>query len=353
MQWYATYMNLISGRQRGWWPTVARSGLWLLSGVYCLGAAVKNFLYDRGWLRSHRVSVPVISIGNLTTGGTGKSPLVHWFVNEFQRREVRVGVVSRGYGDHTNAGNDEAAELHQRFPSVTHIQNRDRVAACRQAVERGAVQIIVADDGFQHRRLYRNLDLVVIDATQPWGYGACLPRGLMRESIRGLRRADLALISRAELVSPDQLQQTRASIRRIAPQLAIVTATTEPQGWINGDGHRLAIEGLSGRRVLAFAGIGNPQAFCKLLQNLGIDTSEFCAFPDHHAYSQSDWEKLQKMAIANQANALVCTRKDLVKLTEFNSGDLPIWALDIGVKIVNGLEEIHQAMDRVLEKLRA
>lgn len=352
MRWYTAYFELISGRRVGPWAIAARGVLALLSKIYAMGAGLKNQLYDAGWFHPQQVSVPVISIGNLTTGGTGKSPLVHWLVHELQSRGVRVGVVSRGYGGRTAVGNDEAAELRQRFPALVHVQNRDRVAACRQAIDQDAVHVIVADDGFQHRRLHRDLDIVVIDATQPWGYGACLPRGLLRESIRGMRRADLAIINRVELVAPKRVQQIVEVIHRQAPDLVVAQAITEPGGWINPQGERIPLAALRGQRLLAFAGIGNPLAFTELLQKQELNVVDACLFPDHHAYGPADIAQLQQNAETHQAEALVCTRKDLVKLSEWPQGLRPVWALDIGLKLVESAEAVQRAIDRVLEKTR-
>src|SRR5262245_12493692 len=154
---------------------------------------LRNWLYDRGWKRTHRAAVPVVSVGNLTVGGTGKTPCVEFVARWFRERDRRVAILSRGYGS-TGGANDEAMVLEENLPDVPHLQGADRVALAAAAVEELESEVLVLDDGFQHRRLARDLDLVLVDATNPWGHGAVLPRGLLREPASGLRRAGAVLL---------------------------------------------------------------------------------------------------------------------------------------------------------------
>jgi tetraacyldisaccharide 4'-kinase len=161
----------------------------------------RNRLFDWGWKRTHQADVPVVSVGNITTGGTGKTPLVAFLANWFQDQGQKPAILSRGYRAVDGGPNDEKLVLDLLCPGIMHLQNPDRVASARHAVTAQQVQVLVLDDGFQHRRLARDLDLVLIDATCPWGYGAVLPRGLLREPRSGMKRADLAIITRADQVS--------------------------------------------------------------------------------------------------------------------------------------------------------
>ncbi len=190
------YLALISGQTPGLAAAVQRLGLYLASLFYGLGVRLRNAGYSLGWLRAQRVAAPVVSVGNLTVGGTGKTPAVEYVARYYRRQDRRVAILSRGYGS-AGGHNDEALVLFANLNDVPHLQDADRVRSAHIALEELESEVLVLDDGFQHRRLVRDLDLVLIDATNPWGHGYLLPRGLLREPIRGLRRADLVLLERA------------------------------------------------------------------------------------------------------------------------------------------------------------
>src|SRR5690606_6118545 len=183
----ARWEALISGQRRGFAARLARGALTLGELPYALAVLWRNRRYDRRPELVQHAPIPVVSIGNLTTGGTGKTPLVAWVARYLRGLDLRVVLLSRGYGAPDGALNDEALELEQRLPDVPHVQQPDRVAAVNLAAEEFASQIAVLDDGFQHRRLARDLDIVLLDALQPFGYGHLLPRGLLREPLKGLR----------------------------------------------------------------------------------------------------------------------------------------------------------------------
>lgn len=199
-----TFREIVTGRRRGPFPAIARFGLSLAELPYRFVVTQRNRRYDEGRCEIQRVPVPVVSVGNLTLGGTGKTPMVAWLASWFREDHVRVAIVSRGYGAGHEATNDEARELESRLPDVPHIQHPDRVKAARIAIEELGSQLILLDDGFQHRRLARDLDLVLIDATEPFGGGRVFPRGLLREPLDGLRRANAVVLTRSHLVSEDR-----------------------------------------------------------------------------------------------------------------------------------------------------
>ena len=175
------YLSLVSGEWRGPWPALLRLLLWMASLLYGLGVRLNNLAYSCGWKRSYRVEAVVVSVGNLTAGGTGKTPCVEYVADFYQKHDLRVAVLSRGYGSEGGGLNDEGLVLSENLPEVPPYQGADRVALARAAIEESESEVLVLDDGFQHRRLARDLDLVLIDATAPWGYGHLLPRGLLRE----------------------------------------------------------------------------------------------------------------------------------------------------------------------------
>ncbi|MFG0262976.1 MAG: tetraacyldisaccharide 4'-kinase, partial [Novipirellula sp. JB048] len=246
----------MNGRRRDPWAAVMRAGLWLASRLYAVGVWRRNRAYNAQQGVQH-CEVPVISVGNLTTGGTGKTPVVCFVAKWYRQQGIRVGIVSRGYGRGDADVNDEALELNARLPDVPHLQDPDRVAAATIAVEELEVQLILMDDGFQHRRLHRDLDLVVVDATEPFGFGHLLPRGLLREPISSLARADLVILSRSDAVAEDQLRLIEQQIERAKPGLAVVRSAHVPTALLEYPNLQTPIEALVDRNIAVVSAIGN------------------------------------------------------------------------------------------------
>jgi len=347
----AAFLSLIRGERRGFGAMAMRFGLRLASWPYGLAVWLRNRAFDRGWKKSHRVGVPVIGIGNLTTGGTGKTPCVE-FVARYLRDvlELQTAILSRGYGGEEGR-NDEAMVLEQNCPDVPHLQGPDRVALAQTALEELESEVLVLDDGFQHRRLARDLDIVLIDATNPWGYGSLLPRGLLRESPRELRRAHLALITRCDLVEANVAAGIRDRIGRLAPGLPIAESTHRPDAWVGEGNKSTPLESLGGRSVAAFCGIGNPEAFRDTLRKLGIEPIAWRTFPDHHRYTRDDIEDLRRWARELPADAVIATtQKDLVKIRLEKLGDRELWALKIRLDVQAGREEMERLLREAVTK---
>jgi tetraacyldisaccharide 4'-kinase len=343
---HEAFHELIRGQRRGAWPACQRLGLGLLSLPYSLCVRLRNAAFDRGWRRVERAAVPVISVGNLTAGGTGKTPCVELVARFYRDLDRRVAILSRGYGA-AGGMNDEALVLEQNLPDVPHLQGADRAALARVAVEELESEVLILDDGFQHRRLGRDLDLVLIDATNPWGHGHLLPRGLLREPVTGLRRAHLVLLTRCDLVPADTLEAIRQRVRGIAPQLPLVESIHEPAAWQNASGSEQPTAALQGRPIAAFCGLGNPDGFRRTLDRLGLDMVAWRTFPDHHAYTREDVDELRRWARAQPAEAaLVTTQKDLVKIKLDRLGERALWALRIRLAVTANEGALH-------EKLRA
>jgi tetraacyldisaccharide 4'-kinase len=345
----AAYLRLVRGQTRGPVATLARVGLTLASGGYRLGTAVRNRAFDAGWKAVHPAPLPVVSVGNLTLGGTGKTPLVEWVARRYRDRGVRVAILSRGYG---GAGglNDEGRVLEANLPDVPHLQDRDRVALARIAREELDAQLAILDDGFQHRRLARDLDLVLLDALDPFGLGRLFPRGLLREPVGALRRAGVVILSRADLVPPEARAAIRDRARRASGGRPWAEARHAPLDLVPAEGDPEPLASLAGRRVAAFCGIGNPEGFRRTLAGLGVDlepTGGLRPFPDHHPYTAADVADLNRWARDRGAELVLTTQKDLVKLRGDALGGAPLRALRIGLEVLDGGEAIEQALDRV------
>jgi tetraacyldisaccharide 4'-kinase len=340
------YLALVRGEKRGPWPALQRLGLSAASLPYSLAVRLRNLAYDRGWLPTPRAGVPVVSVGNLTVGGTGKTPCVEYVARHYRARGLRVAVVSRGYGSESGR-NDEALVLEENLPDVPHLQGADRVRWARAAVEELDSEILVLDDGFQHRRLARDLDLVLLDATDPWGGGRLLPRGLLREPVSGLRRAGVVLLTRCDQAG--DLNRLRGEVRWIAPGLPIVETTHRPLDLIDSEETVTPLGSLRERPVAAFCGIGNPEAFRRTLLDLGADLRAFRVFADHHPYHRDDVEDLHRWAGDLSADGVVVTtQKDLVKVRLPRLGDRPLAALRVRLNVEAGQDVLHQQLDAVL-----
>jgi tetraacyldisaccharide 4'-kinase len=348
----ALHRQLVSGELTGWRAALGRLGLSGLSLGYGTGVGLRSLGFRTGWLKSKRVAVPVISIGNLTAGGTGKTPFAAYVARWFRDRDTRVAFLSRGYGADPGAVNDEALVLNLLCPDVPHLQNPDRVAGAEVAIQELESQLLILDDGFQHRQLARDLDIVLIDVTNPWGYNALLPRGYLREPLSALRRASVIVLTRVDQVAVSELAAIRERIKQTGwknkiggavdfaevsfpsrqltnSQAEICTWEAIQQPYIDQQPH-----------VAAFCGIGNPAGFRQLLAQRGfaVEGDAFRVFPDHHAYTRDDVEQLQTWAADLQATAIVTTQKDLVKLELTKFGKIPLWAAEITTEIHAGQE---------------
>ena len=325
--------------------------------LFGVAARLRSTLYDRGWLRVLEIDVPVVSVGNLTVGGTGKTPMVEWLVEACRRRGLSPGLLSRGYG---RAGgqelNDEGRQLHERFPAVPHVQDRDRVAGAARLADLG-VDVILLDDGFQHRRLHRDLDIVLVDATRPWGLApagageapvrALLPRGLLREPAAALARADLVVVTRCDAVEPANLEGLCAELARLAPGTPIRRARHAPAALRRlaaepSADEEVELEALAGREVDLASGIGNPQSFEAAARSIGARVAEHRAFPDHHAFAPADLDGLG-------GRPVVVTAKDAVKL---RGASVPLFVLDVRLELVDGEAELDALLDALPESQR-
>jgi len=339
------FRRLIDGRSGGILCTAARAGLSLIAAPYGLAMAVRNGGYDRGFFRAHAAGAPVVSVGNLTLGGTGKTPLVAWVGARLREQGRRPSIVSRGYGAAAGMLSDEAAELGITLPGVPHLADRDRVKAARSAVAHGA-DVIVLDDGFQHRRLRRDFDLVAVDATDPFGTGRLFPRGLLREPWHGVRRADAAVLTRSNAIdraARDAIRNAVATARGDRP-LVWAEAVHRPVALRGWSGTTRPLETLHGRRVLAFAAIGNPAAFAATLRDSGAEITDFLCFPDHHAYAASDLRRLSDAARASHVDMAVTTLKDLVKIRQDAIGEAALVAVQIEIQMTLGGEDLLTAI---------
>ncbi len=340
------FLSLMRGERTGLIAAVVRAGLWLVSIPYGWIMGLRNFAYARGWKQSFAASVPVLSVGNLTLGGTGKTPFVEYLAQRLRENDLQVAILSRGYaGEHGR--NDEALVLEENCPDVPHLQGRDRVLLAQTAALELESEVLILDDGFQHRRLRRDLDIVLIDATCPWGHGYIFPRGLLRESPRGLRRAHVAVITRSDQSA--DVANIRRKIETLAPGLAVVETSHAPSLWVNSGGATQAVNAWQGQRLAAFCGLGNPNAFRGTLEKLGHEVVAWRTYPDHHPYTRADIDDLRRWARDLPVGTVVATsQKDLVKIRLERLEGHELWALRIGIQVHAGETEFLELVKKSL-----
>jgi tetraacyldisaccharide 4'-kinase len=326
--------------------------LWLapFSALYGAVVRARMALYRGGALKAREAGAPVVSVGNLTAGGTGKTPLVGWVAGALAAEGRRVCVLSRGYGraaerrrvvvsdggrllaDAREGGDEPRLLAEQLLGMASVVSDADRVAAARWSREVLGADAFVLDDGFQHLRLARDLDVVTVDATDPWGGGRLLPRGRLREPLEGLARADCVVITRADLA--DDLERLRAEVERLCDgRAAVLTSRLRTRRLRPLHPGADQPEGETAPQPsAAFCAVGNPRAFFAHLRADGHELAHTRAFPDHHAYAQADLDRLAREAKAGGARSLLTTAKDAVKLRALNF-TLPCYVLDVEPEI--------------------
>lgn len=342
-----SFHALIRGKRRGPLATAARAGLRIASWPYGLGVWWRNRRYDRGRAAT-RAAVPVVSVGNLTLGGTGKTPCVEYVARFYRQLELQVAILSRGYG--ADAGrNDEAMLLEENLPDVPHLQGRDRVELAATAVDELESELLVLDDGFQHRRLHRDLDIVLVDATSPPHRDSLFPRGTLREPAGSLKRAGAIALTRCDQVPAAAASELESWVKARFPTAPLAATEHRPLDLLGGDAPE-PVERLRSASVAAFCGIGNPAAFRRTLESLGAAVIDFRSFPDHHPYSRSDVDDLRAWASRLPSAAVVATtQKDWVKLRIGELAGRPLRAVRIGLAFRCGQDGFDAALRNVLQ----
>ncbi|TWT83558.1 Tetraacyldisaccharide 4'-kinase [Planctomycetes bacterium CA13] len=344
------FRSVMSGKRKDSLAVLMRTGLSIAKLPYGLGVWYRNLSFDNGRNEIHRCGVPVISVGNLTTGGTGKTPIVCFLAKWFRSKGVRVAIVSRGYGRGESGSNDEAMELHARLPDVPHVQDPDRVEAARIAVEELQTELILMDDGFQHRRLHRNLDIVVVDATEPFGFGHLLPRGLLREPLSSLRRADIVMLSRSDAVSEERTVEITQRIHHVKADIPVVRCTHAPTSLLEYPDQTRPLADIAGQNIAVVSAIGNPEAFKETLRKCGANIIDSRDLPDHDAYSPETVKGIREWcrSFVAPVSMIVCTHKDLVKLCTDQLGGVPVAALLVELKLTSDAKVLERKLKAAL-----
>lgn len=323
----------------------------MLSWIYEAISKIRNVSYDKQIFKSYKVERPVVSIGNITVGGTGKTPVVDHILKWSQKVQIPVGVVSRGYGGNyegiKKVPSDADPHIYGDEPSMLAFRNlntpiyisKDRVAASRKLIKNELVKLIIADDAFQHRKLFRDLDILIVDLLEPIKNYGVLPFGRARESLKSMARANFVILNKANLVSPEQLNNVAIFLKPYCNKHC---------QFISGEYKAGKIIPIFGERTystpdfLLVCGIGRPSSFAALAKLNNLNVVQNIVYKDHHKYSLSDIKKIQEQAKSFKVKNILCTQKDAVKLKNLIKNPTPLnwFYLDMSVELI-GAEKLY------------
>lgn len=364
---------IITGRATGVVPFFLRGLLTPLSHIYAVLLKTRGWLYDCGFLRQKQLPCTVISVGNIVAGGTGKTPAVIWIAKYVKSEGFQVGVLLRGYGREgphsvsvmsdgkqiltasTESG-DEAGLIARKLPGVPIVVGGDRYAAGLEVLQLWGHTngVLILDDGFQRWQLARDLDIVTIDGTQPFGTGTLLPAGTLREPKTALRRADMLLLTRMDLAAES------INFEQLVDGKQIFESCHQPTRLYQlSNGEACALDLLKGQRLLAVCGIGNPEAFAGTLRQFEPKTVELLAFPDHHRYLPADISEIRARAREVRADIVVTTEKDSQKLealaatTSLQAETVQFLVLEIELQILTDIEALKERLLQVAAEAKS
>jgi tetraacyldisaccharide 4'-kinase len=341
--------SIASGQRRDLIAQIVRIPLGGAALLYGAGVRLMLTGYATGLIRRKHLSVPVISVGNITLGGVGKTPMVIAIARLLKAKGRRPVILTRGYmpsGDQDYVS-DEAQILERVLDGVPVVVDPDRYRGGLAAIGDHKPDVIILDDGFQHWRLFRNLDIVLVDASNPFGNKSLLPLGILREPLSSLKRADMFVLTKTDQARTDDLKD---ALRHVNPHAPLIETTHRPTSLLNVfTGNLVQLVKLN-RPVVAFCGIGNPQSFEATLCSLHADCRELIRFMDHHPYSLDDMKRIKEQCDRHRTNVVVTTQKDAVKLSAFKDfwQGYEVYSLNIDLEITQGQ---HEFVDRILHLL--
>ena len=350
------YLQIVSGEQKGPTAVILRFFLRVAAIFYAIAIWLRTSLYSKGLVKTHYCGAKVISVGNITVGGTGKTPLVIWLCKLLQRKNARCAILTHGYKATQNSKlktqnySDEPAILSENCPQAKVIVNPDRVAGAAEAVSRFRAEVLIMDDGFQHQRLARDLDIVTIDATRPFGYGRLLPAGLLREPISALARADAVVITRCDQIQETELAELEQKLRQTNHNMIIARSIHAPICARSAENKDISLQSLNGKKVFAFCGIGNPQAFLNTVKSLACQVVGSSVYDDHHYYPSDDLASIYEQAMRGKAELILTTHKDWTKIDRLGAlgKKMPLAYLAIELKFISGEDKLKDLIESTL-----
>ncbi len=336
------YFDVIGGRRK---TLDARlTGAFLAVPAYCLWLPVSALLRWarlRGPFPPYRPDCPVISVGNITAGGTGKTPMVEWLCGILTGLDRRPALLTHHYRAAGESMNDESRLLAGRCKGAQVLSGKKRARLARRAQEEDLADCLLLDDGFQHLALARDLDIVLIDCLQPFGYGHPLPRGMLREPLSSLKRADAVVLTRSDLVDEERKKNIRDRIIQIEKNMPVSEAVHAPVKLIDtGSGNSLAPEKAKNIKAVLFCALGNPGAFRATAENIGVRVLDHSVFRDHHRYSEKELAGISKKAEKLGCEVVLTTEKDYIKIGDMWTGAIPLFVLRVAFRFVRGEQHL-------------
>lgn len=360
----AQWRALIAGEIRPWWSPPALGGLSLLAGLYEGVVRTYRAGYEAGLLHAERLPCAVVSVGNLTVGGTGKTTTVRWIARRLAESGIRPAVLSYGYRagggrapegagmivsdgervrEPASVSGDEPQLLARSLPGIPVVAGRRRKLTGRRAYEEFQPDVCVLDDGFQYWRLAKDLEIVLLNGADPFGQGRLLPRGMLREPLSGIRRAHGAIISHAGWLDSARRDALLESLTRLHPSLVLAEARHRPVRLRDlRTGESLPLESVRGGRWVALSALGEPGGFERTLEDLGVHSLNRMRFPDHHAYAETDFERVRSAAAG--LDGVLTTEKDAVKIPPEWLGETRCLVLEIDLEFLRGGEQLEELL---------
>lgn len=336
------FYSLATDERKGFWASIFKFFLLLASFIYGLGIRFILLGYKIGVARSRRLNCKVISIGNITWGGTGKTTLIQMLARRLLADGRRPAVLIRGYGM-----GDESYLLSKALAGIPVLVGRNRIECGRRAINEYSADTILLDDGFQHWRLDRDVDILTINSMDPFGNGNLIPRGILREPIAGLNRADLFFLTKTDLVKEKTLTGIKEKLRRLRPNASMVESIHKPVYLYSpAKGEMVGLDAIQGELVALLSGIGDPNSFQRTVEALGAKIVLNFTYLDHHRYTTQDLKSLVDSCLASDVRTVITTEKDMVSLQDIIgsfqpstfSFQLRILALHIEIEITKGEE---------------
>ena len=374
------FLDLMAGRRRKWYDRVITCLLFVASRFYRMAVQFRHWLYDKRVIRNQALGCLVVSIGNLSCGGTGKTPVVEVFARSLSQKGRKVAILSRGYRrkkrtfweklvhafnsgemefppqvvsdgndllmDSEHAG-DEPYMLASNLPDVAVVVDKNRVKSGIHAIDEFETDVIILDDGFQYLKLKPHINIVLVDSTDPFGNGHVLPRGILREPIKNIRRADYIFLTKSD--GTHKNTHLKRFLRRHTRRAEIIECCHKPQHLVklfsNREEQKLSF--LNGKKVAALSAIARPESFENFLEQLGAELVAKDHFADHHRYTQQEIIDFVNTAKASGAEMVVTTEKDAVRIPHIDRCDVPIYYLRIQIDILSGKESFDQCISRI------